>query len=57
MATARNDITGDSISTRTSSDAFRDGWERIYGKKDIKEDREINKDSDLDLPLADIDKK
>ncbi len=31
--TSRNDITGDAIQTGTTSDAFRDGWERIFGKK------------------------
>lgn len=33
METAKNDITGDEIKTKTSSDAFRDGWDRIFGKK------------------------
>ena len=33
MSTAKNDITGDSIATKSSSDAYRDGWERIFGKK------------------------
>ncbi len=37
MATARNDITGDAITTKTSTDAFRDGWTRIYGDKKSKE--------------------
>ena len=32
MAT-RNDITGDVIASKTNSDAFRDGWERIFAKK------------------------
>lgn len=32
--TSRNDITGDAIQTGTSSDAYRDGWDRIFGKKD-----------------------
>ena len=33
MSTAKNDITGDLIATKSSSDAYRDGWERIFGKK------------------------
>jgi hypothetical protein len=33
MTTARNDITGDSIQSKPSSDLYRDGWERIFGKK------------------------
>lgn len=32
MAT-RNDITGDSIQTKTSSQAYRDNWDAIFGKK------------------------
>lgn len=31
--TARNDITGDMIQTKGSTDAYRDGWDRIFGKK------------------------
>lgn len=31
--TSRNDITGDSLTSKPSNDAFRDGWDRIFGKK------------------------
>lgn len=31
--TARNDITGDSIVTKASSDAYRDNFDAIFGKK------------------------
>lgn len=31
--TARNDITGDSIATKGTSDAYRDNYDRIFGKK------------------------
>jgi hypothetical protein len=31
---ARNDITGDEIKTGSSSTAYEDGWDRIFGKKD-----------------------
>lgn len=31
--TSRNDITGDAIRTDSSTDAYRDGWARIFGKK------------------------
>lgn len=34
--TARNDITGDSIATRKTNDAYRDGWDRIF-KKQVEE--------------------
>lgn len=33
MTTAKNDITGDTIATKASSDSFRDGYERIFGSK------------------------
>lgn len=32
---AKNDITGDLIKTKTSGQAYEDGWDRIFGKKDI----------------------
>ena len=31
--TTRNDITGDNISSKTTNDKFRDGWELVFGKK------------------------
>lgn len=31
--TARNDITGDVIATGTTTDSYREGWDRIFGKK------------------------
>lgn len=30
---SRNDITGDPIRTRVTTDAYRDGYERLYGGK------------------------
>jgi hypothetical protein len=30
---SRNDVTGDAIATRTTSDEYRSGWDRIFGKK------------------------
>lgn len=35
--TSRNDITGDSLTSKPSNDAFRDGWDRIFGKKKAEE--------------------
>lgn len=29
----RNDVTGDLIATKSSTQAYADGWERIFGKK------------------------
>jgi len=33
MATARNDITGDSLASKSSTDAYRKGWETTFGNK------------------------
>jgi len=32
--TAKNDITGDPIATKKTSDAYRSGWDLIFGKKE-----------------------
>lgn len=32
---AKNDITGDSIQSREPNDAYRQGWERIFGEKPV----------------------
>jgi hypothetical protein len=34
MATAKNDITGDSIASKTSTEAFRNNFEAAFGTKD-----------------------
>lgn len=31
--TAKNDVTGDRIISRSSSERYRENWERIFGKK------------------------
>lgn len=31
--TTKNDITGDKIKSRPSSNKYRDGWDRIFGNK------------------------
>ena len=36
MAT-KNDITGDSLTSKASTKAYDDGWDRIFGKKDDKD--------------------
>ncbi len=28
-----NDVTGDKLITKQATDAYRDGWDRIFGKK------------------------
>lgn len=37
MAT-KNDVTGDTIQTKLASDAYRQNWEKIFGKKKKKKD-------------------
>lgn len=44
---ARNDITGDSIVTRNTGDSFRDGWDRIFGKKEKTIEVEETKDEEV----------
>lgn len=41
--TAKNDITGDTIATKSASELYRQGWDRIFGKKDQQPE---NKDLD-----------
>lgn len=44
---ARNDITGDSIQTKSSSQRYRDNWEKIFGKKRSKDLTKERKESKL----------
>jgi hypothetical protein len=45
--TSKNDITGDAIRTDSPSDAYRENYDRIFGKK--KKDQQESK---KDLPIA-----
>lgn len=36
MAT-KNDVTGDSLKTKAPSKKYDEGWERIFGKKQVEE--------------------
>lgn len=40
---ARNDVTGDNIASRGSSKAYRDNWEKIFGKKKEEESPKVYK--------------
>lgn len=42
MSTSKNDITGDDIKTKTNSDKYRSGWDRIFGKKNEKSITTLN---------------
>ncbi len=50
---ARNDITGDSIQTKEVTDAYRDNYDKIFGKKKKtdaeKFDEAVMKDEYYDL--------
>jgi hypothetical protein len=35
---AKNDITGDKLATKGTTDAYRDNYDRIFGKKQLKAD-------------------
>ena len=39
---ARNDITGDAISSRASTNTYRDNWDEIFKKKKESQDAEPN---------------
>ncbi len=43
---ARNDITGDAIQTKGTSQAFRDNYDLIFGKKNKKKSEELTIDQD-----------
>jgi hypothetical protein len=44
---AVNDITGDSILTRSSTEKYRDNWDRIFGKKDSEDLTDSKEESKL----------
>lgn len=43
---ARNDVTGDSITTKSSSSAYRDNWKRIFGEKNKTKEPESDEQKD-----------
>lgn len=47
MAT-RNDITGDTLSSKKNSDKFRSGWDVIWGDKIDDEEKEDENEKQLD---------
>ena len=42
--TAKNDVTGDAIRTKQSSQKYRDNWDAIFGKKSKQKSKEAKKD-------------
>lgn len=54
---AKNDITGDAIKSRTNSQAYEDGWDRIFGKKKANDSKpQIADPDDRDIDPDDLDK-
>lgn len=47
--TSRNDITGDELKSKTNNDKYRDGWERIFGKKDQPKPEDKKDDDKKDI--------
>lgn len=39
MAT-RNNITGDRMVSKTTSEEYRNNWNKIFGKKEVEEEKE-----------------
>lgn len=37
-----NDITGDLLISRTSTEAYRSGWDRIFKKADVTADKKLD---------------
>lgn len=33
--TTTNDITGDALVSKSTTESYRDGWDRIFGKKEL----------------------
>ena len=52
MAT-KNNITGDSLITKASSDAYRNNWDAIFSKNKIKVEEQEDLPKDMENVLAD----
>lgn len=50
--TSKNDITGDEIKSKTTSQKFRDGWDRIFGRK--KALKELGEELDVEMLINQI---
>ena len=51
MAT-KNDVTGDSIQSRSTSKKYRDNYDDIFGKKDKEDDPPLDDDEDTKCNLG-----
>lgn len=41
---SRNDVTGDNLISRSNNDQYRNNWDRIFGKKEDKEEETEKKE-------------
>jgi len=46
---AKNDITGDSIMTKTVSSSYRDNYDRIFGKKNVQKQEAVGDGEDVSM--------
>ena len=49
---SKNDVTGDEIKTKVSTQAYRDGWDRIFGNKNEKQTDLSNSNLVRPMPCA-----
>jgi hypothetical protein len=54
--TTRNPITGDLIATKGTSDAYRDNYDRIFGKKQLQADIEDAKMTEAETSQNEFEK-
>ncbi|MCX7594194.1 MAG: hypothetical protein N2235_10600 [Fischerella sp.] len=51
MTVSKNDITGDTIATKHSNELYRQGWERIFGKKEKMNEKNLDFNEDNQVKL------
>lgn len=48
----KNDITGDNLVSKNTTEAYRDGWERIFGKNKTSEEKQgSNKEENINSKI------
>ena len=52
MNPSKNDITGDFIISGASTNSFRDGWERTFGKKETQVQTDEKSAEEVIVPAA-----
>ena len=50
---SKNDVTGDKLITKNTTDSYRDNWDAIWGKKEVKpEEQKEDKNEPSELQRA-----